>query len=133
MHKMLKGSICGYEDGHEGRCHSVATVAHAREKAKERWKIQREKVLRHYGGECACCKETAVQFLGFDHIRGEGAEHRRNDPSTRKIVRWLIANDYPEGIVQILCYNCNMAKGMYGRCPHESTLTKELSYENPDR
>ena len=40
----------------------------------------RLRVLRHYSGgsmQCACCGETEVDFLGIDHIDGDGAQHRR--------------------------------------------------------
>ena len=29
-----------------------------------------------------------------------------------------IKNNFPKGF-QILCHNCNIAKGHYGKCPHE--------------
>lgn len=32
---------------------------------------------------------------------------------------WLHANKYPDGF-QVLCHNCNMAKGFYSRCPHNN-------------
>lgn len=32
---------------------------------------------------------------------------------------WLRRNNYPNGF-QVLCHNCNMAKGFYGKCPHQS-------------
>ena len=34
------------------------------------------------------------------------------------IYRWLIKHKFPSGI-QILCHNCNLAKGYYGSCPHQ--------------
>src|SRR5688572_7048861 len=67
--------------------------------------------------QCACCGEAEVEFLGIDHIDGDGAQHRREvRPSA--IYRWLIKNKFPTGI-QILCSNCNLAKGFYGSCPHQ--------------
>jgi hypothetical protein len=30
----------------------------------------------------------------------------------------LITNGFPSGF-RTLCHNCNMAKGLYGTCPHE--------------
>jgi hypothetical protein len=76
-------------------------------------------VLFHYGGnlpKCACCSESHVEFLTLDHIKGDGAEHRRQitgDPrkcSGHHIYAWIIKNNFPEGF-QVLCCNCNMAKG----------------------
>ena len=32
--------------------------------------------------------------------------------------KWIKDNNFPDGF-QILCHNCNQAKGYYGICPHE--------------
>ena len=32
--------------------------------------------------------------------------------------QWLITNNFPMGF-QILCWNCNVAKGILGVCPHQ--------------
>lgn len=76
-------------------------------------------VLTHYGGnppKCACCGETIYEFLCLDHMKGDGAEHRREIGND--IYYWLIKNDFPEGY-QVLCYNCNNAKAYYKTCPHK--------------
>lgn len=77
---------------------------------------QRERIIEHYGNECACCGEATYEFLAIDHINGGGAKHRRTLKS-RSIYEWLIANNLPEGF-RVLCHNCNMAHGCYGYCPH---------------
>lgn len=71
---------------------------------------------------CKCCGEKEIKFLSVDHINGGGNKHRKElkfskDGSGGDIYRWLIKNNYPKGF-QILCHNCNMAKGFYGTCPH---------------
>lgn len=80
-------------------------------------------VLIHYGGnppKCACCGEYHIEFLTIDHTNGGGEEHRRqiaqsmNLESRRcsgsHIISWIIKNNFPCGF-QILCSNCNTAKG----------------------
>ncbi len=37
------------------------------------------------------------------------------------LYRWLRNQGWPQGF-RILCHNCNMARGFYGRCPHEQLL-----------
>lgn len=77
--------------------------------------------------KCACCGERTVEFLTIDHINGNGAAHRREleaqnvGPGTGFYL-WLKSNGYPNGF-QVLCYNCNCAKGCYGTCPHKSGPT----------
>lgn len=79
-------------------------------------------VLKYYSAgtmRCACCGEGQYEFLGIDHVNGGGGQHRK-DPKMRGVhfYRWLVREGFPEGY-QVLCHNCNMAKGFYGMCPHE--------------
>lgn len=76
---------------------------------------QRTIAIEKYGGKCVCCGEKEPKFLSFDHINGGGSQHRKVIGG--KIIRWLKKNGYPEGF-QILCHNCNLARGFYGQCPH---------------
>ena len=71
--------------------------------------------------ECACCGENNIEFLSMDHVDGNGAEHRRNTGcGTGDVMyRWLRRHGYPAGF-QVLCFNCNQAKGRLGQCPHQS-------------
>jgi len=73
--------------------------------------------LEHYGGRCSCCGVSIFEFLTFDHINGRRPEHRNRQYSGLTLVKWIISNNYPEEI-QVLCYNCNCAKGHHGGCPH---------------
>lgn len=72
--------------------------------------------------KCECCGEKEVKFLCMDHIDGDGAEHRkkmgRRDWGGRQLYYWLIKNGFPPGF-QVLCFNCNSARSMYGECPHK--------------
>lgn len=85
---------------------------------------KRKIALEHYGGippKCKCCGESIIEFLSFDHINGGGSRHRK----TKKfgnIYKWLILNNFPDGF-QVLCHNCNQAKGFYGKCPHATIKT----------
>lgn len=80
----------------------------------------RIKVIDAYGGKCTCCGETEFKFLSVDHIKGNGNQHRLSVAGHKKasILRWLVRNNFPKDF-QILCHNCNMAKGCYGVCPHQ--------------
>lgn len=84
----------------------------------------RLKCLQFYGGnspKCACCNEVTYQFLGIDHIEGGGNKHRKEIGKSmggQNLYRWLLKNNFPDGF-QVLCHNCNLAKGFYGVCPHK--------------
>lgn len=88
---------------------------------RERNKTRRLKALTHYGGDpprCACCGESAFEFLAIDHINGGGGKHRREIKNKFPcIIRWLGHHNYPPGF-RVLCHNCNCALGHYGYCPH---------------
>jgi uncharacterized OB-fold protein len=79
------------------------------------------KVFNAYGGaNCRCCGELRMEFLSIDHIEGDGADHRKVIGRTG-IYHWLRRNNYPPGF-QVLCMNCNFARGMHGYCPHEMEI-----------
>jgi hypothetical protein len=72
---------------------------------------------------CRCCGENSdIRFLAMDHING-----RAHLPEEEKnlfdvpLAMWLKKNNYPEGEIQILCHNCNSAKGNSkdNKCPHQ--------------
>jgi hypothetical protein len=80
----------------------------------------RKKVIKHYGSQCSCCGEKEFKFLTIDHINNDGATHRKLldiRGGGKEFCRWIIKNNYPT-YLQILCWNCNCAKGYWGKCPH---------------
>lgn len=89
------------------------------EQGKAARRALREEVLAHYGGVCVCCGERRYEFLSIDHTRGDGNKHRREMPRAKKLASWLKSNGYPAEGFRVLCHNCNMARGLYGHCPHE--------------
>ena len=108
-------------------------------KDKERRDSERLKVLQYYSKRlsnsdipcCQCCEENFhIDFLTIDHITG-----RKQMDSELELVKlgyssslrdlrltlWIIENNFPKGF-QVLCQNCNFAKGMVknnNKCPHE--------------
>jgi len=85
---------------------------------------RRKKVLFHYGGnspKCACCGESIFEFLTIDHINHNiKKQHKRKIGSHgQHLYAWLIRNNFPKGF-QVLCWNCNSAKGKTGKCPHQN-------------
>jgi hypothetical protein len=84
--------------------------------------LLRMQVLEAYGGRCACCGESTPEFLGVDHIYNDGAKHRKEVGSGSAFYSWLRKRGFPKDGFQLLCHNCNLAKGFYGQCPHARAL-----------
>lgn len=86
----------------------------------------RLRIIAEYGGACACCGESREPFLCLDHADGMGAAHRKeltgdwSRGAGSRTYRWLEVNGFPKEGFQILCHNCNCARGMRGTCPHET-------------
>lgn len=83
---------------------------------REYFRRIRKETIQHYGNKCVCCGETQYEFLSFDHINGAGKQHRKLTGTSLSM--WLRRNNYPAGF-QVLCHNCNQAKGWWGMCPHK--------------
>jgi len=91
--------------------------------------IAREKriiCLKHYSNSdtpfCKCCNEKFREFLTLDHPNNDGYLHRRSLYGTQNgsgsdFYRWLIKNNFPLKL-DVLCWNCNISKSLYGICPH---------------
>jgi len=86
---------------------------------------------------CRCCGENFhIDFLSVDHIAGRREmdselELKKLGYSSKLarngLMRWIINNNFPDGF-QILCTNCNFAKGMKknnNTCPHETERKEE--------
>lgn len=134
LHPWCKACLKVYNDANRAkRLADPVKAERARELSRQRAvrssaKVRRE-VIEAYGSACNCCGETTVEFLTIDHINNDGADHRREltghrTGSSTNIYRWLRANGYPKDNFQLLCYNCNCAKGFYGTCPHVLVRTR---------
>lgn len=79
-------------------------------------------VLDAYGGKCSCCGLDDVAFLTIDHVRNNGQTHRKICGDGTGFYQWLKKHGFPKDGLQVLCMNCNWAKGMSldGQCPHKS-------------
>ena len=90
---------------------------------QERYQLLRLRVMEYYGGKCECCGEDRYDQLTIDHIKG----HARTTGKigvylTYDAIREFENHGYPNGKYRLLCWNCNLARGYYGYCPHEGTV-----------
>lgn len=94
-----------------------------RAKAKRESVALKLEVMTHYGGFCECCGEDDIRFLTLDHIRQNGAQHRKEIGSVAKsgFYFWVKRNGFPS-FLRVLCFGCNVAAFRNGGiCPHQET------------
>jgi hypothetical protein len=102
-----------------GRARNRAWFNANKDRYKEYSRQLKWDVVEAYGGKCVCCGEDRIEFLTVDHVDGGGKAHRRTlGGYGRSIYRWLKLQGFPQEGYQLLCWNCNCAKGFYGVCPH---------------
>ena len=101
------------------RCDKHRQADNQRARASKRQ--LKQQVFTAYGGACACCGDTTPEFLSLDHVGGGGTAHRRFRGGNNAIVyKDVIAQGFPLTF-RVLCLNCNLSRGYYGYCPHETT------------
>jgi len=79
----------------------------------------RQKLLaiKRYGGKCVYCGESRYELLSVDHINNNGSEHRKIRSTKKSIWDILAYQEYQPKEYQILCFNCNTAKQLFGIMP----------------
>lgn len=97
-----------------------------KERTTEQYNRLKYKVLDAYGRRCACCGETKESFLTIEHKKGNGKKHKKEVGSGRSFYKWLRDNNYPIDF-EILCFNCNTASYIFGKCPHKGWDERLLS------
>jgi hypothetical protein len=89
---------------------------------RDYWNNIRNEVIDAYGGNCQCCGESDKRFLTLEHVYGR-KNHGRSATGKRITGKKAMAEvkrlGFPKDKFQILCFNCNCAKGIYGKCPHQ--------------
>ena len=109
----------GYRQRNREQYHKYRDYFTKRQK-EDTEKLRRLAFAAYCIGEvkCACCGEKEQRFLSLDHINGGGTKERKEGKGGGHFAyRRLKKLGYPAGY-QILCYNCNFAKGVWGVCPH---------------
>jgi len=88
---------------------------------RERKKLLRSRVLAWLGNKCRCCLESHPNFLNIDHIHNDGYVERRLGINLYSLyLRFERNGSLDRRRYQLLCWNCNLAKYHYGRCPHQA-------------
>lgn len=97
--------------------------ADMREKRKLHYLGLRKQALAYYGGKCECCGEARYEMLTFDHkVKTYYKDKVRGVALTYDAIKKYQELGYPNKYYRILCWNCNMADGHYGYCPHNTQI-----------
>ena len=80
------------------------------------YKKAKKEVFDHYGRKCAWCGETNPAFLTIDHINNDGNRERLQYGSGGVFYLHVVRAGFPTNL-QVLCFNCNCAKGFRGYAP----------------
>jgi hypothetical protein len=75
--------------------------------------------LEMYGNACSCCGEAIYDFLTIEHKQGQEKLTRR----TGLVAYRDAVKEYRPDLYEVLCWNCNCAKGKLGYCPHRPPET----------
>ncbi len=90
-------------------------------------------VFNHYSKEvsnsntpiCACCGYSDIRFLSLDHIKSrKNVSKEEKEITGERLWKYVRDNGFQKGY-QILCHNCNIAKGDRKYCPHQLDKMKK--------
>ena len=118
-------NVCKHEKGKEH--YSANKDRYNKRNTANHAAVKRE-VFSMYGNKCACCGEDRIEFLGIDHINGDGAKERRElgIGSGFRFYYHLRDLGFPSGY-RLLCHNCNLAISNYGYCPHHPEIARKVT------
>ena len=87
------------------------------EKHLKKYSYQKHKTIlyKELGNKCVCCGERDLMFLSVDHVNNDGGKLRKEKGTwSTQIYSLLKAHRENPGSLQLLCSNCNHAKGRNG-------------------
>jgi 5-methylcytosine-specific restriction endonuclease McrA len=84
-------------------------------------RIMRLEVLDRMGGKCVFCGEEDESALTIDHVLNDGAKERKEQRNVYLRLRNMA--EIPTDRYQILCFNCNHKKRIWGDDPSKWPAT----------
>jgi hypothetical protein len=112
--------------GYQSLCKTCSKAGRLRRRAADTAASRRRsrrvvaEVQAAYGGVCQCCGEPNPGFLTLDHIHGGGTRERKRPGTKGSFYERVKRAGFPKNLYRLLCYNCNMSRGCFGYCPHET-------------
>ena len=96
------------------------TVKYRKSTKKSRYDLKLEvfSTLSNGKPKCTCCGYKKIDGLSVDHIHGRKNTKHLEGLSSDALYRYVKKEGYPSEY-QVLCLNCNAAKGHHKICPHQ--------------
>lgn len=123
-----------YQELHREETNAKAREAYKRDIVKKKEyqkkyiKETKLKFLDMYGNACVCCGETIPDLLTIEHKLGQ----IRKTKETGTVAYRKAIQKYSPDLYEILCWNCNCARGQLGYCPHNPTIVENYKIHNSD-
>lgn len=118
-----------YEEFLKQRINPIS-VAKRNESHRQDTKRRKRQMIEAYGGCCICCGEDTSEFLTIDHKTKEARKADRHkggsNISGMALYSKLRRAGWPKNDYQLLCMNCNFARGKFGECPHQKSLSERF-------
>jgi len=84
-------------------------------------------MLEAFDWKCQCCGENHPEFLSLQHVTGFGRTLGSRASFKEKI--FARKHGWNREHFSVLCYNCNVTRQYFGRCPHQVGDTPEQAIE----
>lgn len=117
--------MCGIGKPRKG----LLTCKDCQKRYRDYHRSLKKKILEAYGQKCVCCGITIYEFLSLDHTYNDGKKDRKRlgaGMTSGALYRRIIRLGYPKKY-QVMCFNCNMALGFFGYCPHRPHIRRSIS------
>ena len=104
----------------KNKLYNMTNNEYRKKQAKKYKENNKVKIFEAYGNKCNHCGDKNSYHLTIDHIMNDGSNHKNESGRRLKghtMYLWLIKNKFPKDNFQLLCWNCNCAKGTYGFYP----------------
>lgn len=98
--------------------------------ARDKRQRLRLELIERYGGHCVCCGVTDYRWLSLDHINKDGGKERKGQKVNAANRLALLHAQPKRNDLQLLCYNCHLAKDFFGLCPHKDPDSKSYIPEH---
>ena len=97
-------------------------IERERNRARSAYQYERDRAIEIYGGQCEHCgfTDSPQSRLEFDHVNGDGGEHRKIESSVTMMNRLArTGKKLDDWELRLLCHDCHLQVTLGGRMSRE--------------